>query len=431
MRRLPLRSVILLTVVCLTIPSTAAAQSADVRKPYLPCGKHRQSNDEPAVKAVLFYSPSCPHCHHVITEVLVPMVNEHGDQLQIVGIDTSQVGSAQLYHAAIERYQIPPERQGVPTLVVGDVVLVGGFEIPEQLPALFEDGLAAGGIDWPDIPGLAEMLYEAYAEPAPTSTPLATATPVSTSTTVPHATATLVPPPTAVPQVTMTLTPSPSAVPAPAVLTVGEDEVPAGEVQEPAPDPVGFALAGAVLVAMVVAFAYAAWRVTMARQRLFHFNRNPVARAKTRTIPILVVLGLGVATYLAYVEVNRVEAVCGPVGECNIVQASAYALMLGIPVAVWGVLDYLAVGVLWAGQRHLPGRWANLSALGLLGLTLFGTLFSIYLTCLELFVIRAICAWCLSSAAITTIVMLLVVVPVTGGLSPEGTLMVGGTHEHS
>jgi uncharacterized membrane protein/glutaredoxin len=395
---LPLIIILLIVVIVMT-PLTVAAQSSD----------------EPAVKAVLFYSPTCPHCHTVINEVLVPMLNEHGKQLQIVGIDTSQLGGAQLYQATIERYQVPSERRGVPTLVVGDVVLVGGGEIPAQFPTLFEEGLAAGGIDWPDIPGLAEMLSVTETEPSPTATSPETATPVSTWAATAPATATPLSSPTAMPQATTALLPSPTAVPAPSVLTVGEDEIRPGEAQEPSPDPPGFALAGVVLVGMVAAFGYAAWRVTLARRHLFRLSRNPVARARTWAVPILILLGLGVATYLAYVEVKHVEAICGPVGECNIVQGSDYALLLGVPVAVWGVLNYLAVGVLWTGQRYLPGRWANLSAMGLLGLTLFAVLFSIYLTCLELFVIRAICIWCLSSAVITTMVTLLVVVPATKG----------------
>jgi uncharacterized membrane protein len=182
---------------------------------------------------------------------------------------------------------------------------------------------------------------------------------------------------------------------------------------------VGFTLAGVVLAGMAVTFSYATLRVTMARQRLCQFNRNPVTRAKTRAIPFLVVLGLGVAAYLAYVEVSRVEAVCGPVGECNIVQGSAYAMVLGVPVAVWGVLYYVAIAALWAGQRTLAGRLANLSLLGLLGLTFFGALFSVYLTCLELFVIHAICSWCLSSAVISTVLMLLTVLAVTGTKEPS------------
>jgi uncharacterized membrane protein len=81
---------------------------------------------------------------------------------------------------------------------------------------------------------------------------------------------------------------------------------------------------------------------------------------------------------------------------------------------VLGTLNYLGVIVLWGAQKYADGRLAYLSALGLLGLTLFGTLFSIYLTCLELFVIHAVCAWCLSSAVITTVLMLLVAIPITG-----------------
>jgi uncharacterized membrane protein len=277
----------------------------------------------------------------------------------------------------------------VPTLVVGDVVLVGGNEIPEQFPSLFEEGLAAGGIDWPDIPGLAEVLSEGDPESSPTSAPPATASP----------------------------TPSPTAAPAPSLLTAGGDEILSDETQKPPSDPVGFVLAGMVLVGMVVSFGYAARRVAAARRRLFRFSGNPGIRVKTWAIPFSALLGLGVAAYLAHVEISHAEAVCGPVGECNIVQTSAYAVMLGVPVAVWGVFNYLAVGALWAGQRYLLGRWANKLAQGLLGLTLFGVLFSIYLTCLELFVIHAICLWCLSSAVITTVAMLLVVIPVTRGWS--------------
>jgi uncharacterized membrane protein len=118
-----------------------------------------------------------------------------------------------------------------------------------------------------------------------------------------------------------------------------------------------------------------------------------------------------VSIYLAYVEISQVEAVCGPVGHCNLVQSSAYARILGIPVAVLGMVNFVAIIALWAGQRVEP--LARLSAVALLGLILFGTFFSIYLTLVEIFFIQAVCAWCLSSAVITTVVMLLVVVPVT------------------
>jgi uncharacterized membrane protein len=345
-RKLSLPFAILLIVAFLVIPFATAAQSAD----------------EPVVQAIVFYSPNCPACHQVINEVLVPMVNDYGSQLQIVEVDTSQSAGLQLYRTTVERYQIPLERQGVPTLVIGDVVLVGSREIPEQFPSLVEEGLAAGGIGWSDIPGLAQVISEAQQ-------------------------------------------------------IIGDKELSPAEIKTPPPDPVGFALAGVVLAGMLAALGYAAWRVGTARQRLLQLDCNPLTYAKTWAIPLLSLAGLGIAAYLAYVEITHVEALCGPIGECNIVQTSSYALILGIPVAVWGVLHYLAVGALWAGQKYLVGRLAKLTTLGLLGLTLFGTLFSIYLTCLELFVVRAICTWCLGSAVTTTILMLLVVAPVTGSPS--------------
>ena len=135
-----------------------------------PARADAQMDDEPVVRAVLFYSPTCPHCHEVINELLVPMTAEHGDQLQIAGIDTSQPGGAQLYQAAVQRYQVPDERRGVPTLVIKDVVLVGSREIPDQFPGLVVEGLASGGIDWPDIPGLDEAVTEVEQEPTPEST---------------------------------------------------------------------------------------------------------------------------------------------------------------------------------------------------------------------------------------------------------------------
>jgi len=349
----------------------------------------------------------------VITEVLIPMVENYGsDRLQIVGIDTSQPAGGQLYQATIEHYEIPSHRTGVPTLVIGDVILVGSIEIPEMFPDLVEKGLKEDGIDWPDIPGLEEVIPpEAEEDAAPTPQPKPTTTPAPTSTT--EAKATQVPTSSAV----STQAASPTTASTLPVLTLSGEEVPVIKTQEPPPDAAGFTLASVVLLGMVVSIAYVAWRLVTAWPSLFQLDRNPPNTAPTWAIPILAVFGLGVAAYLAYVEITHVEAVCGPVGECNIVQSSPYARILGIPIAVLGLLNYLAIVVLWAGQKLSATRWANLSALGVLGLTLFGTLFSIYLTCLELFAIHAVCAWCLGSAVITTLLMLLSTVPITSRAS--------------
>ena len=116
---------------------------------------------EPVVYAVMFYSPSCSHCHYVITEFLPPLLEKHGEQLQILYIDVSQSGGSALFSAACEAFSSPGDRCGyVPTLIIGETMLVGSVDIPSRLPKMVEDGLASGGIDLPAISGLRE-LYDA------------------------------------------------------------------------------------------------------------------------------------------------------------------------------------------------------------------------------------------------------------------------------
>jgi uncharacterized membrane protein len=144
----------------------------------------------------------------------------------------------------------------------------------------------------------------------------------------------------------------------------------------------------------------------------FELNAHAADIARSWLIPALALVGLGVAGYLAYVEITHTEAVCGPVGNCNLVQSSAYAQIAGIPIAVLGILNYVAVLVLWPIFRFGRGRAADMALLGILVFSLIGTLFSIYLTALEIFVIQAICAWCLSSAIITAAIMMVVAIAI-------------------
>jgi thiol-disulfide isomerase/thioredoxin len=116
--------------------------------------------DEPVIHALLFYSPSCPHCHTVITEDLPPLLDKYGDQILILGINTYTEMGNELFSAAVRHFDIPQERLGVPMLIVGETVLVGAYEIPQLFPEIITKGLVSGGIDWPDIPGLAQLLKD-------------------------------------------------------------------------------------------------------------------------------------------------------------------------------------------------------------------------------------------------------------------------------
>ncbi|MFZ6031177.1 MAG: vitamin K epoxide reductase family protein [Chloroflexota bacterium] len=320
-----------------------------------------QTADVPVVRAVLFYSQSCGHCHYVITEVLPPLIAQYGSQFQLAGVDVGTEGGQALFGAALDKFGV--ESGGVPFLVIGDGYLFGSLDIPEKLPGLIEQYLAEGGVDWPDIPGLVEAMTA--------SAPAATVT-VEAATT-------------------------------PGMLLPAGVNDDAGSVF--ARDPVGNSLAVVVLLGMIASAVLA----------VLFFRRLP-ARTLSQpwawAIPLLCLVGLGVAGYLAYVEMNQVAAVCGPVGDCNTVQQSEYARLFGIlPIGVMGVFGYFLILLAWLVGRYSTGRPAALAALAFLGMSVFGLLFSIYLTFLEPFVIGATCAWCVTSAVLMTILFWLSLAP--------------------
>jgi uncharacterized membrane protein len=331
-------------------------------------------DDSPVVRAVLFYSPSCGHCYQVITQDLPPLFELYGERLDIVGVDTSVSEGHQMYQAAADRFGLPAGRRGVPMLIIGDVILVGSEEIPDQLPGLIEAHLARGGLDWPDLPGLEEVLRSIAAE--------ATATPETGRTSEPE--------PTTMAEASV----------------AGVDLEDAGDQNTGVPnvdllaklsaDPWGSALSIGILIVMVGMVGWVGWRACQGR-----VHPAPIRGRRGRMILGLCLTGLAVAGYLAFVEVTRVEAVCGPIGDCNTVQSSRYASLFGLlPIGAVGLLGYVLVGIVWWVGAYGGGRPGRVAPSALLGMTFAGTLFSIYLTFLEPFVIGATCLWCLTSAAV-------------------------------
>ncbi len=347
----------------------------------------------PVVHAVLFYSPTCPHCAYVINEVLPPLFEKYGGQLQMIGIDVTQPDGQKMFLDALAVFAL--DRGGVPFLVVGDTYLVGSVDIPEKFPALIDQHLAAGGLDWPKLPGLPELLASLEAtQSAPTSTPI----PAPRRLTPSPLAASPLPDPT----------PAPTSTPAPLVLT-GETESTLAE--RLGRDPLGNGAAIVVLLGMLAALGWGAWRFWRAAGR-------PLSERTFWTALLLCVLGLGVAAYLTYIEVTRTEAFCGPVGDCNAVQQSKYARLFGVlPVGLLGLFGYALMLAALAAQRLFKEILSHLAALTFLALTVFGTLFSVYLTFLEPFVIGATCMWCLTSAIVTAILMLLSISPAKATLT--------------
>jgi hypothetical protein len=85
---------------------------------------------------------------------LPSLVEKYGDKLEIVSIETSNPANYEIYLSAIDLFNVPPVRQGVPALYIGDTHLVGSGEIESKLEGLVEEHLIKGGVEFPPIAGL-------------------------------------------------------------------------------------------------------------------------------------------------------------------------------------------------------------------------------------------------------------------------------------
>lgn len=126
----------------------------------------------------------------------------------------------------------------------------------------------------------------------------------------------------------------------------------------------------------------------------------------------LAVLGACIAAYLTYVHYAGIDPVCTGGGGCEKVQSSQWSELAGVPVALLGLLGYLAIlGALlaWRGEN---GRLAVLVAAWL------GLAFTVYLQYRAFVTVDATCVWCLGSAAVMSLIT--VVVTARFVLAPEG-----------
>ncbi len=125
-------------------------------------------------------------------------------------------------------------------------------------------------------------------------------------------------------------------------------------------------------------------------------------------IALLALVGVFVALYLTLYKLGVIGTLVCQIGSCERVNTSRWATFLGLPVATWGLAVYvvlLALAV--AGIQGAPARpiaWALTSLSG------WSLLFSGWLTYLELFVIHAICMWCVISATLMTLIFITSVV---------------------
>lgn len=132
-------------------------------------------------------------------------------------------------------------------------------------------------------------------------------------------------------------------------------------------------------------------------------------------ITLLSLAGFFIAAYLYLFKIGKIGVIACGTGGCETVQLSPQSRFLGVDVSLIGVIGYGALLVL--ALLSLQPRFSGPAWPGRLVAWLSGgaVLFSGYLTYLELFVIRAICRYCVTSAVIITVIFLLAAIDLRRG----------------
>jgi glutaredoxin len=305
---------------------------------------------EHVVRAVLFYLSTCDHCRQVITHDLAPLLDQYGPQLEIVGVDIDQPAGRELYQVAMQHFNIPEAQRGVPTLIVGNVVLIDASRISRQFPDLIERYLPLGCVGWPDIPGLTAALA---------TQPALMRLGASTSPCATVAGCDLV------------------------AQTAPPDTLSVRLVH----DSLGSALACAGLLGLVCGVA----RVT---------RRHRVA-AKSWPAVLLAVLALAASVYLAAVETTQSTCIC------DVARYSEDAHWFNLlPIGLLGVIGYVLIAMAYRLSRCTPGHLLDLARQAL-----FGILLAVYLMLMEPLTFGPRYVWCLTATVTVTAVLWLVATP--------------------
>lgn len=121
------------------------------------------------------------------------------------------------------------------------------------------------------------------------------------------------------------------------------------------------------------------------------------------------ILGTLDSIYLLIFKLTSAAAMCLGSGGCSKVNSSLYSEVQGIPVSLLGIFAYLVILSLHVFETSNRFIKKN-GALFIFGVSLCGVLFSAYLTYIEMYIIHAICPFCMASAVLITIIFIIAIV---------------------
>lgn len=117
------------------------------------------AQEKPVVRFLLFYGEACPHCHTVMDDYLPTVYEKYGDQVEYQYLETSSSDNYLTLLGLEIKLGVPQESQGaVPALIIGDKVLIGSYDIPDKLEGYIDEYLAQGGVDYPSLDDLPEVV---------------------------------------------------------------------------------------------------------------------------------------------------------------------------------------------------------------------------------------------------------------------------------
>ncbi len=123
-------------------------------------------------------------------------------------------------------------------------------------------------------------------------------------------------------------------------------------------------------------------------------------------VSVLALAGVAISAYLTVAYYSGAAPACGGVGDCYTVLESKYASLYGVPLSVFGLAFYagLLIGGLAAvGLDVVPAPLRR----ALLAMAVGGVAMSLYLTAIELFVVDAICPYCVASGVIIVVTLVM------------------------
>ncbi|MBU2515465.1 vitamin K epoxide reductase family protein [bacterium] len=306
------------------------------------------------LKAVLFYKTDCQECETAIQNILPKYVKKLDSKLKILAINNSISEGASVFLDTLLTLNIPAYSQ-LPILIIGSHILTGLDDINQNLPGVLSAPSDATVYDWPQVSSINSLVKK-----------------IQQMESVPSA-----------------------------KWIDGNTEQGFSETVNTfkynfKKDIVGNSIALIVLIGMLMAVVFG----------IILFVKRPMTESCSISVayPILGITALSIAGYLFYSGVVESELMCGPVGECNTVQQSKYAMLFNvIPVSLLGIVNYCVGLICWI-QSKLANKTLNAYFVILgWGTSVCGVGFFIYLTFLEPFIIGASCAWCLTAATLTTL----------------------------